>query len=71
METTADDKDVSVFHRDILTEEYRRLHPEETPWLVQHSTGRIEYYATEDEACAKQLEYRKARGLDPTTGEPC
>jgi len=40
------------------------------PWLVEWADGSIDEFDTEDEACARQREHRKANGLDAMTGEP-
>lgn len=65
-----DNQDVDVFHRDILDEEHRWLHPADKPWILQYPDNMfLMYYADEEEACRLQREWRAAHGLDPATGK--
>lgn len=60
-----DGLDVHVFHRDALD------NPEhwDSPWLVQFSDGSVDGYDTEEAACLFQRRWRRANGMNPTTGE--
>lgn len=64
------DRDCNVFSKDMLDEEHAKLLGDDKPWLVEFEDGGIETYASEDEACERQREYRIQHGLDEMTGEP-
>ena len=58
----------NVYHRNLLAEEFQQSVPAETPWILELATGE-RFFATDEEACSAQREFRVAQGLDPITGE--
>lgn len=44
------------------------LHPEGEPWVFECDDYEDQFFATEEEACAAQREWRQAHGFDPITG---
>lgn len=62
----------SVFHISILDTEFQAAHDPATPWLFEYehgSEGGQIAFATEEEACKMQRDYRRAHGFDPLSGE--
>lgn len=58
----------TVFNIAILDDEHAALFDPALPWIFDTDTDQ-KAFATEDEACAAQREFRIAHGLNPITGE--
>lgn len=58
----------AVFHIDTLEEEFSEKFDTSRPWVFETDDSQ-KCFASEDDACAAQREYREAYGFDAITGE--
>lgn len=58
----------TVFNIDTLDDDVSENFDKNKPWIFETDDEQIAF-ATEDEACAAQREFRIAHGLNPITGE--
>ena len=49
--------------------DHSERHPVGCPWVFEAGVD-DSFFATEDEACTAQRDWRRANGLDEMTGEP-
>lgn len=58
----------TVFHISILDADIAAERDQSRPWIFETDADQNSF-ATEDEACAVQRDYRRERGFDPISGE--
>ena len=58
----------SVFHIELLDADIQAAFDQSKPWIFETDLGQWAF-ATEEEACREQRQYRVETGFDPMTGE--